>query len=264
MEENNLFLEITMARMKIIKDALNLVNNCMNKKHCYILFEQGIHIGCMYNDQSIIFELKLKIDNIEYFNCDKSAFRAKFDLFDFCNKIQQINHDHTYSLFIIKNNLNKLFIRNLNEKRQDIIIELLPVRQYITMPQNLFSHQIIMNLKDFNAMIHGTDDIESNLLQINILKNNSGRFNMYSTFDEYTSSSDINAKTEILWTASYPTKVFKCLNILDHNYPTVQLYLKQYFSLCINIPTVTSDILYISIKPVDPKSYFDLVRSRDT
>lgn len=252
MDKNNLFLEIKTKHIKIIKDIFNLINSFMDKIYCNIIFKQGIRIRCISNDQTIISDLKLKVDNFEYFYCDRPEFNAKFDLSDCCDKIQRINHNHTYCLFIIRDNLDKLYIRNLDENQRDIIIQLFSDYQHIPMPSVILNCKITMNLKDFNDVLCDTDDVKSNLLKINVLKDSSAELSIVHLFDKIQNKSE-----ESLIVNTYSIGAPKCLKMLDHDYHIVQLYLKQDYPLFIQIPTITSDILYISIKPAISELYLN-------
>lgn len=242
MNKNNFFLEAKMKSLIIIKDIFGLIDIFMGKIYCNIVFNSGIRIYCNSKDESVCFELIIKIDGFDYFNCDKKIFSARFDLVDFCDKIRQIDRDHTYCLFIKRKSLDKLYIRNLDENQQDIVIKLKNNCKPNLMPRTMFDYKIVYDLSYFKKMFRDIDDVESNFVNIDTVKK---RFSVFSVLDKNISGN------------TYPVKFFKRLSELSNNYKAIQLYIKSDSFLSIQILPATSDNIYIVIKPVDPVTYFN-------
>ena len=132
----------------------------------FIFDETGVKLMAMDSTHSILIHMKLECDNFEFFHCPKKM-TIGVNMLNFFKLIKTMNNAETLTLFIEKENENKLgiLIHNSEKNSQTIYkLNLLDIDDdNIKIPPAEFETELSLPSSDFQKIIRDMVNIGENI-----------------------------------------------------------------------------------------------------
>ena len=225
----------------------------------FIFDDTGIKLMAMDSTHSILIHMKLECDNFEYFHCPKKMI-VGVNMLNFFKLIKTMNNSETLTLFIEKENENKLgiLINNTEKNSQTIYkLNLLDIDDdNIKIPPAEFETELSLPSGDFQKIIRDMVNIGENIeiksIGSQLLLNCSGDFaSQETTLGETNNGLKFNQvspqelPTQGIYSLKYLVLFTKCTNLSNN----VELYLKNDYPLIIKYTVASLGEIKLCLSP---------------
>tara|TARA_A100001037_G_C15118163_1_gene622433 strand:- start:953 stop:1744 length:792 start_codon:yes stop_codon:yes gene_type:complete len=225
----------------------------------FIFDETGIKLMAMDSTHSILIHMKLDYNNFEFFHCPKKTL-VGVNMLNLFKLIKTMNNSETLTLFIEKENENKLGILiNNSEKNSQTIyrLNLLDITdENIKIPPAEFETELSLPSGDFQKiirdMINIGENIEIKSIGSQLLLNCSGDFASQETIlGETNNGLKFNQVTpkelpiQGFYSLKYLILFTKCTNLCNQ----INLYIKNDYPLIIRYSVASLGDIKLCLAP---------------
>ena len=225
----------------------------------FIFVETGIKLMAMDSTHSILIHMKLDYNNFEFFHCPKKTL-VGVNMLNLFKLIKTMNNSETLTLFIEKENENKLGILiNNSEKNSQTIyrLNLLDITdENIKIPPAEFETELSLPSGDFQKiirdMINIGENIEIKSIGSQLLLNCSGDFASQETIlGETNNGLKFNQVTpkelpiQGFYSLKYLILFTKCTNLCNQ----INLYIKNDYPLIIRYSVASLGDIKLCLAP---------------
>ena len=225
----------------------------------FIFDDTGIKLMAMDSTHSILIHMKLECDNFEYFHCPKKMI-VGVNMLNFFKLIKTMNNSETLTLFIEKENENKLgiLINNTEKNSQTIyILNLLDIDDdNIKIPPAEFETELSLPSGDFQKIIRDMVNIGENIeiksIGSQLLLNCSGDFaSQETTLGETNNGLKFNQvspqelPTQGIYSLKYLVLFTKCTGLCNQ----INLYIKNDYPLVIKYSVASLGNIKLCLAP---------------
>ena len=243
------------SAIKVLVEALKEILNDAN----LIIDDTGMKLIAMDSTHTVLIHMKLEADKFESFYC-KERIVAGINMLNLFKLIKTMSNSDTLTIFINKNDVNKLGIKiNNHEKNTQTIykLNLLDIpEENITIPPAEFETELTLPSSDFQKLIRDMINIGENTeiksIGSTLTFNCEGDFANQSTLlgetqnglqfkqntsPEYPAQGIFSLKYLILFT--------KCTNLCNQ----IQLYIKNDYPLIIQYTIASLGMIKLCLAP---------------
>jgi len=246
---------IQSSAIKVLVEALKEILNDAN----LIIDDTGIKLIAMDSTHTVLIHMKLEADKFEYFYC-KERIIAGINMLNLFKLIKTMSNSDTLTIFINKNDINKLGIKiNNHEKNTQTIykLNLLDIpEEDITIPPAEFETELTLPSSDFQKLIRDMINIGENTeiksIGSTLTFNCDGDFANQSTLLGETQNGlqfKQNTSPEYLVQGVFSLKYLilftKCTNLCNQ----IQLYIKNDYPLIIQYTIASLGIIKLCLAP---------------
>tara|TARA_B100000686_G_scaffold355024_2_gene469178 strand:- start:703 stop:1470 length:768 start_codon:yes stop_codon:yes gene_type:complete len=225
----------------------------------FIFDETGIKLMAMDSTHSILIHMKLECDNFEFFHCPKKM-TVGVNMLNFFKLIKTMNNAETLTLFIEKENENKLGILiNNSEKNSQTVykLNLLDINDdNIKIPPAEFETELSLPSGDFQKIIRDMvnigEHIEIKSIGSQLLLNCSGDFaSQETTLGETNNGLKFNqiSPEELpiqgIYSLKYLVLFTKCTGLCNQ----INLYIKNDYPLVIRYAVASLGNIKLCLAP---------------
>ena len=243
------------AAFRILIEALKEILTEAN----FIFDESGIKLMAMDSTHSILIHMKLDANSFEFFHCPNKVV-VGVNMLNFFKLIKTMTNSETLTLFIEKENENKLGILiNNNEKNSQTVykLNLLDIAdENIKIPPAEFETELSLPSGDFQKIIRDMVNIGENIeiksIGTQLILNCSGDFASQETILGETNNglkfNQVSPKElpiEGLYSLKYLTLFTKCTNLCNQ----INLYIKNDYPLIIRYSVASLGDIKLCLAP---------------
>ena len=225
----------------------------------FIFDETGVKLMAMDSTHSILIHMKLECDNFEFFHCPKKMV-VGVNMLNFFKLIKTMNNSETLTLFIEKENENKLgiLIHNSEKNSQTIYkLNLLDIEdEHIKIPPAEFETELTLPSCDFQKiirdMINIGENIEIKSIGPQLLLNCSGDFASQETILGETNNglkfnqvSPEELPIQGVYSLKYLVLFTKCTGLCNQ----INLYIKNDYPLVIKYAVASLGNIKLCLAP---------------
>jgi len=226
-----------------------------------LVFETtGIKLIAMDSSNTVLIHMKLEADKFEMYKCLKKTIIG-VNMLNLFKLIKTMQNTDTLTLFVNKNNQNKLGIRiNNHEKNTTTIYELnlLDIAEDdIKIPPAEFDSELILPSSDFQKLIRDMINIGGNVeiksVGSNLIFNCDGDFANQSTVLgetnhglKYKQKQNPECPVQGVYSLKYLILFTKCTNLSPH----IQLYIKNDYPLIIQYSIASLGNIKLCLAPI--------------
>ena len=225
----------------------------------FIFDETGVKLMAMDSTHSILIHMKLECDNFEFFHCPKKM-TVGVNMLNFFKLIKTMNNAETLTLFIEKENENKLgiLIHNSEKNSQTIYkLNLLDIDDdNIKIPPAEFETELSLPSSDFQKIIRDMVNIGENIeiksIGAQLLLNCSGDFaSQETTLGETNNGLKFNqiSPKELpiqgVYSLKYLVLFTKCTGLCNQ----INLYIKNDYPLVIKYAVASLGNIKLCLAP---------------
>ena len=225
----------------------------------FIFDETGVKLMAMDSTHSILIHMKLECDNFEFFHCPKKMV-VGVNMLNFFKLIKTMNNSETLTLFIEKENENKLgiLIHNSEKNSQTIYkLNLLDIEdEHIKIPPAEFETELSLPSSDFQKiirdMINIGENIEIKSIGPQLLLNCSGDFASQETILGETNNglkfnqvSPEELPIQGVYSLKYLVLFTKCTGLCNQ----INLYIKNDYPLVIKYAVASLGNIKLCLAP---------------
>lgn len=243
------------SAIKILIEALKEILTDAN----LIFDENGIKLVAMDSTHTVLIHMKLEDNNFEYYHCLKK-FNAGINMLNLYKLIKTMNNSDTLTIYINKNDTNKLGLKINNQEKNTFTIyklNLLDIAdEEIEIPPATFETELTLPSSDFQKLIRDminigeTVEIQSvgNLLKFEC---NGDFASQITTLGEtqnglqYKNNLSPELTVQGVFSLKYLTLFTKCTNLCNH----IQLYIKNDYPLIIQYTIASLGIIKLCLAP---------------
>jgi len=243
------------AAFRILIEALKEILTEAN----FIFDESGIKLMAMDSTHSILIHMKLDANSFEFFHCPNKVV-VGVNMLNFFKLIKTMTNSETLTLFIEKENENKLGILiNNNEKNSQTVykLNLLDIAdENIKIPPAEFETELSLPSGDFQKIIRDMVNIGENIeiksIGTQLILNCSGDFASQETILGETNNglkfNQVSPKElpiQGLYSLKYLTLFTKCTNLCNQ----INLYIKNDYPLIIRYSVASLGDIKLCLAP---------------
>jgi len=225
----------------------------------FIFDETGVKLMAMDSTHSILIHMKLENENFEFFHCPKKML-VGVNMLNFFKLIKTMGNSETLTLFIEKENENKLGILiNNSEKNSQTIyrLNLLDIAdENIKIPPAEFETELSLPSNDFQKiirdMINIGENIEIKSIGSQLLLNCTGDFASQETILGETNNglkfNQVSPKElpiQGIYSLKYLILFTKCTNLCNQ----INLYIKNDYPLIIRYSVASLGDIKLCLAP---------------
>jgi len=255
--EDNL-IDIKTVQSSAIKILIEALKDILTDANL-IIDKTGLKIIAMDTTHTVLIHMKLEADKFESFYC-KEKMILGINMLNFFKLIKTINNTDTLSLYVNKNDINKLNIKiNNNEKQTETIykLNLLDINEEeIDIPSVEFDIELTMPSNDFQKLIRDMINIgdETEIKSIGNILNFTceGDFatqstTLYETQNglQYKQNVSSEYPVQCVFSLKYLTLFTKCTNLCNQ----IQLYIKNDYPLIIQYTIASLGLIKMCLAP---------------
>jgi len=243
------------SAIKILVEALKEILTDAN-----IIFDKnGIKLIAMDSTHTVLIHMKLESDKFESYHCEKKI-TAGINMLNLFKLIKTMNNTDTLSIYINKDDTNKLGLRiNNQEKNTHTIykLNLLDIAdEEIQIPPAEFETELTLPSSDFQKLIRDMVNI-GETVEIQSIGNSlklecNGDFaNQITILGEtqnglqYKSNLSPELTVQGIFSLKYLTLFTKCTNLCNN----IQLYIKNDYPLIIQYTIASLGIIKLCLAP---------------
>ena len=225
----------------------------------FIFDESGIKLMAMDSTRTILIHMKLEGVNFEFFHCPDKVV-VGVNMLNFFKLIKTMGNSESLTLFIEKNNENKLGILiNNSEKNSQTIYKLnmmdIPDED-ITIPPAKFETELSLPSGDFQKIIRDMINIGENIdiksIGSQLILNCSGDFASQETILgetnnglKYNKPADESLPIQGIFSLKYLILFTKCTNLCNQ----INLYIKNDYPLIIKYLVASLGTIKLCLAP---------------
>ena len=243
------------AAFRILIEALKEILTEAN----FIFDESGVKLMAMDSTHSILIHMKLDANSFEFFHCPNKIVIG-VNMLNFFKLIKTMTNSETLTLFIEKENENKLGILiNNNEKNSQTVykLNLLDIAdENIKIPPTEFETELSLPSGDFQKIIRDMVNIGENIeiksIGTQLILNCSGDFASQETVLGETNNglkfNQVSPKElpiQGLYSLKYLTLFTKCTNLCNQ----INLYIKNDYPLIIRYSVASLGDIKLCLAP---------------
>ncbi len=243
------------AAFRILIEALKEILTEAN----FIFDESGVKLMAMDSTHSILIHMKLDANSFEFFHCPNKVV-VGVNMLNFFKLIKTMTNSETLTLFIEKENENKLGILiNNNEKNSQTVykLNLLDIAdENIKIPPAEFETELSLPSGDFQKIIRDMVNIGENIeiksIGTQLILNCSGDFACQETILGETNNglkfNQVSPKElpiQGLYSLKYLTLFTKCTNLCNQ----INLYIKNDYPLIIRYSVASLGDIKLCLAP---------------
>jgi proliferating cell nuclear antigen len=243
------------AAFRILIEALKEILTEAN----FIFDESGVKLMAMDSTHSILIHMKLDANSFEFFHCPNKIVIG-VNMLNFFKLIKTMTNSETLTLFIEKENENKLGILiNNNEKNSQTVykLNLLDIAdENIKIPPAEFETELSLPSGDFQKIIRDMVNIGENIeiksIGTQLILNCSGDFASQETVLGETNNglkfNQVSPKElpiQGLYSLKYLTLFTKCTNLCNQ----INLYIKNDYPLIIRYSVASLGDIKLCLAP---------------
>tara|TARA_B100002051_G_C16624735_1_gene580157 strand:+ start:58 stop:849 length:792 start_codon:yes stop_codon:yes gene_type:complete len=243
------------AAFRILIEALKEILTEAN----FIFDESGVKLMAMDSTHSILIHMKLDANSFEFFHCPNKVV-VGVNMLNFFKLIKTMTNSETLTLFIEKENENKLGILiNNNEKNSQTVykLNLLDIAdENIKIPPAEFETELSLPAGDFQKIIRDMVNIGENIeiksIGTQLILNCSGDFASQETILGETNNglkfnqvSPCELPIQGLYSLKYLTLFTKCTNLCNQ----INLYIKNDYPLIIRYSVASLGDIKLCLAP---------------
>tara|TARA_B100001094_G_scaffold332511_1_gene404939 strand:- start:1081 stop:1884 length:804 start_codon:yes stop_codon:yes gene_type:complete len=225
----------------------------------FIFDESGIKLMAMDSTRTILIHMKLEEGNFEFFHCPNKIV-VGVNMLNFFKLIKTMGNSESLTLFIEKNNENKLGILiNNSEKNSQTIYKLNMMDipdENITIPPASFDTELSLPSGDFQKiirdMINIGENIEIKSIGSQLILNCSGDFASQETILgetnnglKYKQAADESLPIQGLFSLKYLILFTKCTNLCNQ----INIYIKNDYPLIIKYLVASLGTIKLCLAP---------------
>ena len=243
------------SAIKILVEALKEILTDTN----LIIDETGIKLVAMDSTKTVLIYMKLEADKFESFLCEKKM-TIGVNMLNLFKLIKTINNTDTLTLFIDKNDINKLGIKiNNHEKNTETIykLNLLDISENeINIPPAEFDTELTLPSSDFQKLIRDMINIGENTEIKSI-----GSTLIFTCDGDFASQSTMLCETQNglqfkqnlspefpvqgIFSLKYLILFTKCTNLCNQ----IQLFIKNDYPLIVQYTIAALGIIKLCLAP---------------
>lgn len=259
-DENNKnnIIEIRTVQSSAIKILVEALKEILTDANL-IFDENGIKLIAMDSTHTVLIHMKLESDKFEYYHC-KEKFIAGINMLNLFKLIKTMNNADTLTIYIDKNDTNKLGLKINNQEKNTFTIyklNLLDIaNENINIPPAEFDTELTLPSSDFQKLIRDMvnigDKVEIQSIGNSLKFECDGDFaNQITTLGEtqnglqYKSNLSPELTVQGIFSLKYLTLFTKCTNLCNN----IQLYIKNDYPLIIQYSIASLGIIKLCLAP---------------
>ena len=215
----------------------------------FIFDETGIKLMAMDSTHSILIHMKLECDNFEFFHCPKKMV-VGVNMLNFFKLIKTMNNSETLTLFIEKENENKLGILIHNSEKNSKTVyklNLLDIEdENIKIPPAEFETELSLPSSDFQKIIRDMVNIGENIeiksIGSQLMLNCSGDFASQEKFNQISPK---ELPIQGIYSLKYLVLFTKCTGLCNQ----INLYIKNDYPLVIRYAVASLGNIKLCLAP---------------
>ena len=257
-EDKNKLLNIKTVQsgaFRILIEALKEILTDTN----LIIDETGIKLVAMDSTKTVLIYMKLEANKFESFLCEKKM-TIGVNMLNLFKLIKTINNTDTLTLFIDKNDINKLGIKiNNHEKNTETIykLNLLDISENeINIPPAEFDTELTLPSSDFQKLIRDMinigEDTEIKSIGSKLIFTCEGDFATQSTMLcetqnglQFKQNSSPEYPIQGIFSLKYLILFTKCTNLCNQ----IQIYIKNDYPIIIQYAIASLGIIKLCLAP---------------